>query len=527
MDPMDRFERLARLSPERRKLFELMLDASASLEETRAILGSQRSSGPLSSSQERLWFLAQFEPESSAYNLPVAVQLSGPLDAEALRRSLEAVVCRHEVLRTRYQEREGILEQIIEPAWNARLESADLSNMDPVACSEQLAALLSQDAATPFDLAQGPVFRVRIIKLAEQEHVLSVTMHHIASDGWSIEVLFRDVTTIYEALANRRNPAIPPLLIQYADYALWQKQWLHSSVFQEHLAYLRKQLATLPAQELPTDRQRSKTHHSAGLYSFDFGSELSDAVIRLTKQHQVTLFMGLLAALNLLLHYWTRQTDVVVGTDVANRNRPETENLIGFFINQLVLRTDLSGDPTFVTILDRVRDVCLNAYDRQDVPFDRLVEALNPNRSSWHPPLFRVKLVLQNTPETTAGFSKLRVARLHIPPRTTKFDLTLTFSQGVDNLLGSVEYSADLFERETIVRLEWLLRALLSEAALRPRARLADMVRAVQQQENNWRRKRAQELQKVRQRKFDILARCTTEAPVETTSLGLATGKRT
>jgi hypothetical protein len=439
--------------------------AGVAAEITRA---DREASLPLSYAQQRLWFLEQLEPGGNTYNVPVGVRLSGALEVEALRQTLQEVVRRHEVLRTRFVEVGGQPVQVIEQALELALAVEDVSELAGV---ERVAA---QEAQAGFDLEHGPLLRVRLLRLSAEEHVLLLTMHHIISDGWSMSVLVREVAGLYEAYRHGEASPLPELALQYADFAVWQRQWLESGVLAEQMGYWRQQLGgELPPLQIATARVRELggSQHGAGEHLM-LSAELSEQLKSLSRREGVTLFMLLLAAWQTLLYRYTGHTDVVVGTDVANRTRLETEGLIGFFVNQLVLRTDLSGDPSFRELLARVRAVCLSAYAHQDVPFEKLVEELQPHRQLSRSPLFQVKFVLQNMPSETLELSDLKLSTIAREGGNAKLDLSFLISDRADGISGTLEYSRELFDAETISRMLGHYETLLHSIVANPEARL-------------------------------------------------------
>ena len=417
-----------------------------------------------------MWILEQLEPGRSTYNVPLGVRLSGALEVEALARTLQEVVRRHEVLRTRFGVSGGKPRQIVEPESRVRLEVMDLQAETAAAQQAAVEREAAQEAQAAFDLEQGPLLRVRLLRLGAQEHVLLVTMHHIISDGWSMSVLLREVAVLYEAYSTGRESPLPELRIQYADFAVWQRQWLESGVQEQQLEYWRRQLGgELATLELPVDHGRGMVgSNRGGRRLFAVEAELSQQLKELSRREGVTLFMLLLAVWQTLLYRYTGQTDVVVGTDVANRNRLQTEGLIGFFVNQLVLRTDLGGQPSFRELLGRVREVCLGAYAHQDVPFERLVEELQPERSLSQTPLYQVMFVLQNAPAGVLQLPGLRLSPVPAPVTTAKFDLVLTLVESAAGLSGTVEYSRDLFEEASMARLTGHYKQLLASVWAQP-----------------------------------------------------------
>ncbi|MCP4570778.1 MAG: non-ribosomal peptide synthetase, partial [bacterium] len=351
-----------------------------------------REAGPLSFAQQRLWFIDRFEPDSALYNVPAPIRLTGRLDLGALARALGEIVRRHEVLRTRFESVEGVPLQVIEPVAEVLLPVVDLSALAQPARRAAADQLTRREAQRPFDLGRGPVLRAVVLRLDAgardgHEHVLCLTVHHIAFDGWSIGVFLRELEILYRAFVTGRSQPLPELEVQYADFAVWQRRWLRGEVLEAQLAYWRAQLADLAVLELPTDRPRPpKQSFRGAVEGFLLPEELRRRLQEFSEQRGFTLFMTLLAAFQALLGRLTGQRNFAVGTPVANRNRAETEGLIGFFVNTLVLRADLSGapadrgpaspEPTFAQLLARVRDVALGAYAHQDVPFEKLVEEL-------------------------------------------------------------------------------------------------------------------------------------------------------
>ena len=407
---------------------------------------------PLSFAQQRLWFLAELEPESAFYNSPLAVRLKGELQLAALERTLNALLQRHEVLRTSFVTEQGKPRQVINQMPHQHLEVVELSDLGESEREAGVRELAAREAAQPFDLSRGPLLRLKVARLSEQEHVLFLTMHHIVSDGWSMGVLIKEVSELYSAYAAGREPDLKELPIQYADYATWQREWLQGEVLDEQVQYWRKQLAGAPeVLELPTDRARPKSQAFRGAHERSvLSEEVSDALKDLSRREGVTMFMFLLAAFQVLLMRYSKQEDIVVGTPVAARRHKEVEDLIGFFVNTLVLRTKLSGDPTFKELLKRVREICLGAYSHQDVPFEKLVEELQPKRDLDIPPLVQVALGLQNGPQVTANLAGLETSLLNSEHETVRYDLTVWVMEGARELHFLWTYNAELFEARTI-----------------------------------------------------------------------------
>jgi amino acid adenylation domain-containing protein len=432
---------------------------------------------PLSFAQQRLWFLDRLEEGRPFYNVPGALRLTGSLDVSALARALTEVVRRHEVLRTTFESVDGTAVQIVHPPAPVDLPVTDLSMFAADAREVDTRRLVAEDASAPFDLATGPLIRPRVIRLSPNEHVLLFTRHHIVSDEWSTALLTREVAALYGAYASGRPSPLAELDIQYADYAAWQRQQLQGEELERQLAYWRQQLAGIRPLELPTDRPRSRaTSFRVARHTFGLGEELSDQLRALGRRESATLFMTLLAAFQVLLGRYAGQDDVSVGTPIAGRTRRETEALMGPFVNTLLLRTDLSGAPTFLDVLRRVREVALGAHANQDVPFERLVEDTQPERDRTRAPLFQVMFTVR-----AAGAEAPRLPGLEVRPfaaesGAAKFDLILAFSESGRGLRGVVEYNADLFDAATIARLAEHLDVLLAQIvtdAERPIAALA------------------------------------------------------
>ncbi|HSF40688.1 MAG TPA: amino acid adenylation domain-containing protein [Thermoanaerobaculia bacterium] len=432
---------------------------------------------PLSFAQERLWFLDQLQPGLSTYNIPSALRMTGPLAPAALASAFTEVVRRHEALRTTFRAVAGQPVQRIAPPAPFGLPIVDLSALAAGAREREAGRLTAEETARPFDLVHGPLLRAGLVRLEESEHLLLATLHHIVSDGWSMGVLVRELGEAYQAFAQGRRPSLPALPVQYADWAVWQRQWLQGDVLEAQLGYWRRQLGGgLAVLELPADRPRPAVATFRGDHrAFALPASLTESLEALGRREEATLFMTLLAAFDVLLSRLTGQTDVPVGTPVAGRGRGEAEGLIGLFLNTLVLRGDLSGDPGFRDLLVRLRGTALDAYAHQDIPFEKLVEDLQPQRSLNQTPLFQVMLVLQNTPEGTVGAGDLTLAPVPAPASTSRFDLTLVLQPAGDGLHGSVEYRSDLFDGTTVER--WLghWRTLLEGLAADPDRRISDL----------------------------------------------------
>ncbi|MFL5383903.1 MAG: non-ribosomal peptide synthetase [Longimicrobiaceae bacterium] len=433
---------------------------------------------PLSFQQQRLWFLEQFEPGTSLYTIPTALRIRGALDADALARAVDEVVRRHEVLRTVFRLVGETPMQVIGPGALPRLERDDLSHLDGEAREAEVRRRVAAETVAPFDLEQGPPARFALARLAADDHLLLVTMHHIVSDGWSLSVFDRELWTLYEAFSKGEPSPLPEPELQYADAAVWQRERLQDVALQRELAWWRERLEGAPtALELPTDRPRPAVQSTAGTrLRGSVPAPLTSRLKELARHEDATLFIVLLAAFEVLLARYTGQDDVLVGTPIANRTVAEVEELIGFFANTLVLRTRLGGDPTFRELLARVRETVLDAHEHQDLPFEKLVEELAPERDLSRPPLFQVMFILQN-----AGGPAIRPAGLEVTGMadegiTAKFDLTVGVRERPDGSLRlGVEFASALFDRATAERMAEHYVALLESVAAHPGARIRDL----------------------------------------------------
>ncbi len=442
---------------------------------------------PLSFAQTRLWFLDQLEPNSAFYNIPLALRLVGTLEVAALEQSLQEIIHRHEALRTNFITVDGQPTQIIHTETNWRMpviDWQDLSTTEQEIAGQQL---VQQQAIQPFDLASEALVRATLVVLSETEHLMLVCMHHVVSDGWSMGVFVQELAVLYNAYSQGQTSPLPPLPIQYADFAIWQRNWLQGDVLQTQLSYWQQQLANAPALlSLPTDRPRPAVQTFAGAYQeFALSKELTSGLAQLSQQQGVTLFMTLLAAFDTLLYRYTGVADILVGSPIANRNRSEIEGLIGFFVNTLVMRTNLAGNPSFSELLGRVREMAMDAYAHQDLAFEMLVEALQPERDLGHTPLFQVMFILQNAPMSSVELAGLTVSSLPVESATAKFDLTLSMQNTAAGLVGVWEYRTDLFDASTIDRLTGHFVTLLEGIVTNPEERISQlpMLTQVEQQQ--------------------------------------------
>jgi len=430
---------------------------------------------PLSFAQQRLWFLDQLQPGSPFYNLFSAVRLEGELNLAALTESFNEIIRRHEALRTVFADVAGRPVQIIVPAQQLTLEPLDLRALAESERAAEAMRLATADVQRPFDLSRGPLMRLSLLQLGPQEHILLLCIHHIISDAWSSRVLIRELVTLYDSFAAGLPAPLAELSIQYADFARWQREWLQGDVLTAQLEYWRGQLAGAPAMlELPTDRPRPAVQSFRGARAARvFPKELTQAIQALSQRAGVTQFMTLLAAFKVLLSRYAGQDDIVVGTPIAGRSHVEIEELIGFFVNTLVLRTDLTGDPTFHQLLGRVREVALGAAAHQDVPFEKLVEELQPERDLSRAPLFQVMFAFQNVPKDVYELPHLTLSPVAADSGTAKFDLTMFFHPTEDGLLGILEYSTDLFDADTVKQMLAHYEVLLQGIAADPEQHLS------------------------------------------------------
>jgi amino acid adenylation domain-containing protein len=469
-------QRVAALSPAKRALLERRSrepKPPAPVPAPQRVAISRRSPQqgaiPLSFAQERIWFLDRLEPGNIVFSIPNMMRFKGNLDVAALERALNEIVRRHEILRSTYTERDGRPFLVVQPFAPFDLPVADLASLPQREREEEAARLCAEEARRPFDLTCDLMLRGSLFRLAGDDHIFFQNRHHIASDGWSYGVLMREVESLYRAFAAGEPSPLPELSIQYADFALWQRDWLQGERIENLLAFWRAQLADVPALlELPTDRPRPPVQSYRGAtFGWDFSESLSAALSELARSEGATLFMVLLAAFQALLHRYTGSDQVVVGSVTAGRNRVETESLLGFFVNTLVLRGDLSGDPSFKEFLGRTREVCTAAFAHQDLPFDALVNELHPARDAGHSPLFQVMFVFQKAP-TEVSLPGLRVTpSSRIDNGTAQFDLTVSIEERGDALHADIEYSADLFDSSTIRRMlghyQTLLEAIVED----------------------------------------------------------------
>jgi hypothetical protein len=478
----DLFAQIAALPPKRRELLlrELQKKKASRDKPGSSHLpsvspeGEMSASYPTSLSQQWFLFLYDLSPGNFLYNMPYAVRLKGEIDVDALKRSIDEIVRRHEALRTTFPIVGGKRAQVIAASLDLGWPMIDVRGLPPSEREAEARRVATEEARRPFDIEQGPLIRAGLLHLAEDEYLLLLTIHHSNSDGWSMGVFTRELIALYEAFSKGLPSPLPRLAVQYKDFALWQRQWMQGEVLEEHLSYWKRQLDGAPAcLNLPFDRPRPAVRTFWGeSQSLVLSKELTEELKRLGVQENATLFMVLLAAFNALLYQYTNQDDVVVITHVAGRNRPEFEVLIGYFINNLVMRSDLSGEPTFRELLTRVRRVALEAYEHQELPVIKLVDALEPDLSLSLKT--QVMFLLQNIPKKAFEFPNLTLASLNVRKGTVNRDLVFIVSERKDGLAGTISYSVDLFDAPTIQQMLQSFATLLYRIVADPDKRISD-----------------------------------------------------
>ena len=460
---------------------------------------------PLCLAQERLWFLEQLEPGNPFYNVAIAVDLTGKLNIAILEQSLNEVVQRHEALRTSFLSMEGRPVQVIAPNLKLLLPIVEL----PGANREIGLRLATDLAQQPFDLSKAPLLQVQLLRLAQQEHILIVCMHHIISDGWSIGILIRELAEIYEAFSKGLPSPLPELAIQYADFAYWQRQGLQGEVFHTQLNYWKQQLSgNISILQLPTDHPRPAIQSFTGKKQFfNFSKELSTAVNEFNQREGATQFMLMIAVFKTLLYCYTKQQDILVGAPIVRRTRVETQELIGFFINTLVLRTSFAGNPSFRELLERLRQVALDAFAHPDVPFEKLVEELQPNRNLSYNPLFQVMFILQNVPIPTIKLPELTLHHREVDSGTSKFDLKFSIWDSSEGFQGSLEYKTDLFNTTTIARMISQFEIILGRVVEQPETKVDELEKILSQTERKKQLIKEQKLEQTSIQKLKLTKR--------------------
>lgn len=464
-------------SEEQRLLGELLDQEGLQLLKPRTISRRKIKNPPLSYAQQRMWFLHQLEVDGGGlYNIPTVLRIRGCLQVVALEQAINEIVQRHEALRTGFAQVSGSLVQLVHPMRHTDLPIIDLCRHAEERREEEVRRLVQEWANTSLDITGISLLRTILIRVGAEEHILGVIMHHIASDAWSLGVFSQELAVLYEAFSARKASPLPELPFQYADYAVWQREWLQGSVMEGQLGYWKKQLAELPDLELPMARARPAVRSNRGaVQTFEISEELLKSLEKLGESEGATLFMTLLAAFQVLLHRYSGQRDIVVGSPIAGRTQRETEGLIGFFVNTLILRTDLSGGPGFRSLLKRVRDMALEAYANQDVPFEKLVEALDPDRDLNRAPLFQVMFILQNAPEAEWILSELDVEKQEIEFGQEEFDLRLELKTCGRGLWAQIGYRTDLLDGVFVRKMAGHFQVLLGDIVANPETQIGQL----------------------------------------------------
>jgi hypothetical protein len=464
----------------------------------------------LSFAQQRMWFLEQLTPGTATYNIPCAIRLSGRLDVAALERSLNEIVRRHETLRTTFADRDGRPIQIVSESLALPLSFIDLRGLGEVERAARAASLLNDDAQQPFDITRGPLLRATLVRVAEEEeYVLLLTIHHIICDKWSLDVFLRELVLLYGAFSRNQPSPLPELPFQYADFAQWQQEHLSDEMVERQLAFWKKQLeGATPYLNLPTDHPRPDLQSFRGArYPVSFPGELAEEIDAFSQREGGTFFITALAAFKALLHVYTKQADILLGTTILGRHQPEAEALIGFFANTLVLRTDLSGDPTFRELLARMRQMMLDSHAHQDLPFEKLVERLCDERDPSRHPFFQVMFNLQSSPVEELTLPDLTFNRIEADSGTVKFDLTIFLLKSARGLNGFFIYNKDLFEVETITRLTEDYESVLRHVAGSPDARLSELADMLARERSRRQAAKRDEMRRANLEKLKTLGR--------------------
>ena len=465
--------------------------------------GPSEGPAPLSFAQERLWFIDQMEPGTIAYNIMFGLRLRGELNSNALHRSLNAIVRRHQILHTCFPAQDGVPVQKLLAEFALPLEQSDLRQLPEDQRKAEVAKHAREVLQRPFDLSSGPLLRARLLQTGELEHVLVVSLHHIISDGWSTGIVARELGALYEAYAAGREPVLPEPKIQYADYARWQREWLKGEVLEKQMEYWTRQLAGMQVLQLPVDSVPGDGSPQKGaILVFLLEQDLTTKMKDLCRREGVTMFMALLAAFQVVLGSYTGRNDIAVGTDIANRNYEEIEGLIGFFVNQLVMRVELSDEMTFTDLLKRVRQITFEAYQHQDAPFAQVVEKLTRRRSLDTNPLFGIKFVFQNAPGEDMVMPGLQIETLEFEQNVAKFDLMLTVSLEDDVLSGVIEYRKDLFSQNTMRLIQSQFRQTLAEIVARPEIPLPELKQKLEAARQSHRASRRAELKQTASREL-------------------------
>jgi hypothetical protein len=474
-------ERLLDLSLEQRSILELRMKMRRERGKTKTIVPRSRESPsfPLSFAQERLWFLHQLDPHSATYNVPVGVRLKGAFDPRAAECALSEIVRRHETLRTMFPVIDGMPRQVVRKDLGVNLSMIDLSELGSAEREGEAHRLFRDEWQRPFDLSTGPVWRVRLLSLGPEEHVFLYAMHHIISDGWSLNIFSAELSTLYKAFSVGKPSPLSELPIQYIDFAVWQREWLEGDMLKRQVAYWRKQLAGVVIPKLTARKSKhSSQERAASSRHFTIKKQVTDALKDLSDRQNATIFMTLLAALNTLFYRLTGQDDICIGTAIAGRNHTATEGLIGFFVNMLAIRTNLSGDPTFRALLERTRDTMLEADAHQDIPFEKIVNELCPGKDPNLSPFFQTALTLENSIRPNGAIidgGSLKLETLPVERKTLPFELIMALAETGEGLTGSLFYQIDLFSQETVDLMLSCFVSILDQVATDPDIRLLDI----------------------------------------------------
>jgi hypothetical protein len=497
--------RIAALAPEQRKLLEQRL-REENIDFTKIQVlprSTEQEEIPLSFAQERLWFLDQLQPGKPHYNMSFAIRVHGQLNSEAMEQAVSEIVRRHEILRTSFVATGGVPAQKI-ASWAAfRVDRMKLLSGSGADCSALTDRLIRGAADHRFDLSRGPLLRVVLLYVGDEDHILLLTMHHIVSDGLSMAVFVREIVSLYDAFSAGASSPLRDLTIQYADFTIWQRRWLGSAPCEKQLSYWRQQLRGLPVMPLVSDRPRPAVQTYRGAtQSQVLPRRLITAINELSRREDATPFMTFLAAFNVLLGWYSKQQDILIGAQVANRGRAELEGLIGLFLNTLVMRTDLSGNPNFREVISRVREVALGAYDNQDLPFDRLLEALRHDRDLSASPLFQVVFGFYNIPTPALKLSRLTLSFEYIENRVSVFDLILSIYDSDQGVVAAMTYNRELFDQSRIERMTRHFVALLQLVSEEPESNLGKLYDELLEAERKLRLVEEQQVEQTRSQKL-------------------------
>jgi hypothetical protein len=503
--------RKLKLSPEKRALLEKWKRGENKAKLPLIPKRSDLRSAILSFAQQRLWFLYQLEPGSATYNIPAAVRIEGMLPPTILTQSIGEIIRRHEALRTNFVKQDGEAFQIIHSANDWQMTTIDLQALPASERETEIQRLAVAEASKPFDLTTDSLIRATLLVLSDSEHVLLLTMHHIVSDGWSMGIFIQEIATLYLAFAQGQPSPLPELPIQYADFAVWQRQWLEEEILTKQLLYWKKQLTGFtPLVKLPASRSRPSVQSYRGAsYKFGLSKELTQGLNKLSHEENATLYMTLLAAFMTLLYRYSNQEDIVVGSPIANRDRIEFEDLIGLFLNTLVLRGDLSGNPSFRELILRVREITLAAYNHKDIPLEKLVQELGLERDLSYSPLFQVWFALQNLPKTVIELLDLTLKPLEVANETVKFDLELFVYEEMESLSTCFNYNTDLFDETTISQMAHDFEILLMVTIENPDIQLKEIVEKLTEAERQRQILKAKEFQQTDRQLLNKIKRTT------------------